>query len=288
MKFLEYCDLCSSKKLIPLYSLTDSKYNIPDSYTLVKCERCGLVFLNPQPEWSELVKHYPPAEYLPWTSKKEMGGWVLKKMYHRWKQIHERGFLIKKSGRLLDIGCGNGDFLLWMERQGMECFGVEPGFEAWKQATKRNLNVFNTTLEEAFFPNNYFDVITSNHVLEHVPEPTSQLFEMKRVLKRKGTILISVPNLRSLDYFVLGERFEEIDCPRHLYSFSRDTLLMYIEKVGLKVIRIRYPSLHLHILKDFQRYFGTKSDGAVVAVSLLINFFKLGHWIEIWLKNSSG
>jgi len=73
-------------------------------------------------------------------------------------------------------------------------YGVEPGNFDKEDVKKHGLNVVKGTLEEAHYPDNYFDVITMNHVFEHVYNSSDTMKELKRILKPNGTLIIAVPN----------------------------------------------------------------------------------------------
>ena len=146
-------------------------------------------------------------------------------------------------GRLLDVGCGNGRFLAQMRKLGWEVVGVEPDPEAVRIAKERfGLEVFQGTLEEAGFPDNSFDAITMNHVIEHVPDPIRLLAECRRVLKPGGKLVVVTPNIWSLGRRLFGEHWRGWEVPRHLFLFSPKSLRTCAERAGLVVQNLRTTS----------------------------------------------
>jgi 2-polyprenyl-3-methyl-5-hydroxy-6-metoxy-1,4-benzoquinol methylase len=96
---------------------------------------------------------------------------------------------------VLDAGCGAGSFLRIAQKLGIDCQGVEPSEYAADVARSQNLKVFTGAIEEfAEQTDDKFDVITSHHVVEHVPNPISTLFAMRKLLAPGGYIWIAVPN----------------------------------------------------------------------------------------------
>ena len=102
-------------------------------------------------------------------------------------------------------------------------------------ANEQGITVICSDLLNAGYPDDYFDVVRFSHVLEHVHEPSNVLAEARRVMKPGGLLVVEVPNHLG----IVNQAFRQSeDVPRHLYSFSVQTLREYYAKVGLRVIRI--------------------------------------------------
>ncbi len=142
------------------------------------------------------------------------------------------GIEIIPNGRYLDVGCGKGTFLYTMKRinPSGEYYCVKPGNFDEEDTKAHGLNVMRKTLEDAHYPDDYFDVITLNHVFEHVPNPSETMKELKRILKPGGILIIAVPNLNSLAYKIFGKFFYQLDVPRHLFHYSDKHLKIYTSK----------------------------------------------------------
>lgn len=234
------CNLCGNAATQPFATVPDlllERLNV--TATLVRCTQCDLVYQNPRPTLSEMDQHYPP-EYEPYTDHAEQrkSNWLLQKAieYGIQKRCH---FITKHKagGRILDIGCAAGTFLLGMQAQGKwQTYGVEISPEVARIARKRhNLNVFTGTLEEAAFADQMFDAVTMWDVLEHVHDPTATLREIRRILKPDGLLLVRVPNLASWDAQLFGKTWAGLDAPRHLYVFTPDTLTQMLAQAGFRV-----------------------------------------------------
>jgi 2-polyprenyl-3-methyl-5-hydroxy-6-metoxy-1,4-benzoquinol methylase len=144
-----------------------------------------------------------------------------------------------ERGRLLDVGCGNGQFLAQMQKLGWEVMGVELDPEAVRIAEERfGLRVFQGTLEEARLPDGSFDTVTMNHVIEHVPNPIGLLAECRRILRPGGKLVVVTPNIESLGHRLFREAWRGLEVPRHLYIFSPRALQECAERAGLKVLKL--------------------------------------------------
>lgn len=127
-----------------------------------------------------------------------------------------------------------------MRELGWEVIGVEPDGQAVKVAQERfGLSVHEGTLEEVGFPDDNFDAITMNHVIEHVWDPIDTLRECRRVLKPGGKLVVITPNIESLGHRLFREAYLHLDPPRHLYLFSPRTLRICAEQAGLRVLQLR-------------------------------------------------
>jgi len=256
---MEYvnCNSCGSADTKILYELWDYLLQRMEVQgTLVRCRQCGLIYQNPRPELNEISFDYPP-EYAPYncqldkTNTSKLDDWLVQ--YGLNKRIH----LIKKykeNGSLLDIGCGSGEFLNAMQIiPGWNLTGVElNSYAADKAIDRYNLRIFNGTLEQAFFPNETFDVVTLWDVLEHLHDPTASLIEIRRILKPGGLLVLRVPNYQSWQRRLFGRHWAGLDAPRHLYVFDAITLSRLLENSGFIIDKIQclmgsYPTFLLSL-----------------------------------------
>jgi SAM-dependent methyltransferase len=144
----------------------------------------------------------------------------------------------KKSGRLLDIGCGNGSFLEFMQRFGYDVSGVELNPQAGK-FTNSSLTgrIFYKDLKGCGFPDKTFDIITLMQALEHVYNLGEIFQEIKRVLKDDGILYLSVPNADFFESRLFGPYYYNLEVPRHLYFFTKISLKKLMSKNGFIVNR---------------------------------------------------
>jgi 2-polyprenyl-3-methyl-5-hydroxy-6-metoxy-1,4-benzoquinol methylase len=141
--------------------------------------------------------------------------------------------------RLLDVGCGRGDFLDRMRRRGWAVEGLDVDSSALEQArAKHGLKVHMGPIEDLRFPGESFDAITMNHVIEHVHDPVSLLRECLRVLKPGGRLAAVTPNLAGLGHRRFGRNWRGLEPPRHLHLFTRKTLGECAARAGCRSFEV--------------------------------------------------
>jgi 2-polyprenyl-3-methyl-5-hydroxy-6-metoxy-1,4-benzoquinol methylase len=234
------CNLCQSNDYTLLYIIPDLMLNKKDvASSLVRCKQCGLVYQNPRPTSAQMASNYPP-EYDPFNIQKEQKqpGWLGKKAFDY--GLSKRCNFVtrfKTGGRLLDVGCATGEFLGAMsKRKGWQLHGVEINPQAALVAIEcYHLEIFTGVLEQAGYPNQYFDVITLWEVLEHLHDPNAALSEIRRILKPDGILVIRTPDLSSWDARFFGKYWSGYDAPRHLYIFNPITLEKILKLAGFYI-----------------------------------------------------
>lgn len=145
--------------------------------------------------------------------------------------------LIKKASphfrSLLDMGCGTGVFLNYMNQKGHEVFGVENNSKARKICLQNKLKVVKKRED---FSSQTFDVITLWHVLEHLPRPEVEFQQFYESLQTNGTLFIAVPNFDSHDSHHYQHRWAALDVPRHLWHFTPQGLVRMAKDNGFDLI----------------------------------------------------
>lgn len=253
------CNLCGSDEPVPLFDGKDRLHGYEDTFTYVRCKRCGLVYMNPQIAPDDIATFYPET-YGPFQStlKEQLSD---KNKLRRRAQRRPLGtFICKKvnqHSRLLDVGCGNGSFLNEMRiLTGCQTYGLDISPLAAKTANENyGLDIHVGTIWEAPFPERYFDVITAWEYLEHVGDPSEVLLKISSLLKNDGSCIISTPNFDSFNRKLFKDRWYGLDCPRHLYIYSPRTISGLLQKNGLAIQEIKYDNRSKGILGSLQYYF---------------------------------
>ena len=153
-------------------------------------------------------------------------------------------------GRVLDIGCASGEWLAEAARLGLDCVGIELNRQAAEIArTVRKLEVVESTLFDADFPDKHFFTALLSHVLEHLCDPLATLREVHRVLQPGGTVIIVVPNLACQEAILLAGSRGGFDMPVHLYHFTPGTLAAMLERAGFEVTELHGRAVDFHGLR---------------------------------------
>lgn len=317
MKQLNKCEICGSKKINFLFYGKDKLYGIPGKFPLFKCENCRTIFLNPQLQYKESAIFYPKNKYHSLesikTEKDSIKTRINLKLYeiyfsekrNLFKKIlfspikfTVRGTTIKKGGKLLDIGCGSGQFLYEMKALGLEVYGVEPNDFDKNSNDKYKLNIKNSELIKAKYPKGFFNIVTINHVFEHVENPKETITEIRRITKKGGALIMGIPNTNSLTKRIFGKNWVGFDVPRHLFDYSNKNIKYLLEKNGFKVLKIRYNSrpsqfvVSLYFLFNVENkneIFNRILEGIFLPLTWLVNSLRVGDQIEVWCikENSS-
>lgn len=138
-----------------------------------------------------------------------------------------------ESPKILDVGCGTGGNLLSFGQIG-PAFGLDISEKAVEFCMKRGLkNVMLSSAEKIKHADRAFDIIVCLDLLEHVINPVETLLEIKRVLKNRGKIVITVPAFR-----ILWSQHDEALC--HLRRYEKESLLSDLQEAGLKVEKMGY------------------------------------------------
>ena len=186
------CSLCGGNDFRLVYEDEDKTLEI------VECQKCKLVFQADVPNGvDDYYRERPTNAHLRWTGTVK-----------RWEDVIQEIASRYPTGRLLDVGCGNGEFIDVMSKKGLSCVGLEPNLtQARSVKESTGLPVVNDVLKEGLFPPASFDVVTFIQVLEHLLDPLEALRIANSFLKPGGMVVIDVPsydNPRFLLYRVTG------------------------------------------------------------------------------------
>lgn len=231
------CNFCGSNDGHNYLKVSDHRLDIPGEWDLFKCNNCGLIYLWPQPDWDELILHYP-EQYHGYLSSKStiLNAFRRYGLKKRIKSILE----FKNSiGVILDIGCASGEFLEeFRNSTGWQVTGLEVVENAIKSAKDKSIPVITEELLNANLDENTFDVVTLWDVLEHLADPSAVLIECHRILKKEGLLVIKTPDPSGIEASIFKEYWVGYEAPQHLFNFPRKVLVDYLYKIGFRVERI--------------------------------------------------
>ena len=232
------CPWCGSEKAQINLWLKD-EFLTKEDFHICECLNCGLLYTMPRPDEEKIGNYYKSEEY--YSHQENKKGFIPKiyetvkktNLKHKYK-IATEGL---KVGKMLDIGCGVGDFLHTAETHGWECIGVEPSEEAKEIARQRTKAQIIKSKELENIPEQTFDIITMWHVLEHVDNLKWQVEQLQRLIKPTGRIVIALPNYKSYDGQYYKEKWAAYDVPRHLNHFNRNTIAKIFKTKGLSLTK---------------------------------------------------
>jgi 2-polyprenyl-3-methyl-5-hydroxy-6-metoxy-1,4-benzoquinol methylase len=149
-----------------------------------------------------------------------------------------------RRGKLLDVGCSVGSFLLVARDRGWDVAGLDVSTGAIEYAASvHGLDARVGTLQDTDHPDESFDVVTIFECIEHMRYPAAALTAANRVLRKGGLLVVTTPNIDGLfprtTYALLANTigaWEHPTPPHHLYQFSRRTLTALLDRSGFAVI----------------------------------------------------
>jgi 2-polyprenyl-3-methyl-5-hydroxy-6-metoxy-1,4-benzoquinol methylase len=239
------CPLCASPEVRPVLRSSDHTVS-SESYEVWHCNSCTGRFTQAVPDEEHIAAYYQSENYISHSNTRKgllaQAYQFARHLTRRQKRMRIERMWKQGPGRLLDIGCGTGEFLDEMQHAGWEVMGLEPDAGARQQARELGLDISES---EALFslPPASFDVITLWHVLEHVHRLDASLDAIARALRPGGFILVAVPNYTSADAEHYASFWAAYDTPRHLYHFSPASMRRLWEAKQFEVRRV-YP-MHL-------------------------------------------
>lgn len=303
---VERCPVCDSEDRRLLYEgLHDRLFGAPGRWTVYSCLACGSAYLDPRPTresigrayeryftheatgrenlhglgWWRRVRRAVANGYLnrrfgtDYRPSSRLGGWLLQFVPGPRHSLDALGRHLPRPApgmSLLDVGCGNGDFLDIARRAGWRVMGVEPDPVAVEVARSRGLDVRLGTIEALAGMTRAFDVITLSHVIEHVHDPLSLLMRCRMLLRPNGWIWIDTPNLDSFGHRRYGAAWRGLEPPRHLVLFTIGSLTQALRQAGFGRVEWapwRPVASGTYAVSEAIRSHETYSDGKAVPLS---------------------
>ncbi|MFH1913903.1 MAG: class I SAM-dependent methyltransferase [Pseudomonadota bacterium] len=206
---------------------------------MLRCSGCGVQLLHPQPSNEQLAQIYNEEYQLAASTDKEIN--CLDEMKTRTAKLYLEAFKeldLPDNPRLLEVGCGWGHFLSEAVQAGFDSYGIEISGHAAKQAAKRLCaeKVLVSTMADAGFPPNSFDVCVMIDVIEHVRNPRLFLEEAVRLIKPGGYLFLVTPSTDCLSARIMGRHWLEYK-PEHLYAFSRRSMAHLLKSINCRDLR---------------------------------------------------
>lgn len=228
-------------------------------YALKECAACAVVFSEPReavgPDWYEAAGPLRGRE----PSGDPRKDW-------RFARFLEAGL---PPGKVLDVGCGEGGFLLLARERGWEVSGFDYDRRVVDLARAKGLSDVRAEEFSAFMrsrADGEFDAAVLFDVLEHVPEPRAFLREVRRVLKAGGVLAVTLPDARRPLPF--GRELHDYP-PMHFTRWTGEALAGFLEREGFRMVRVESSGLPLAYFAD-HLFFYVVMGGLLRAARLLL------------------
>jgi len=276
LETVESCPVCGGSERTVLHDglWDNSALSAPGRWKLWRCSGCGSAYLDPRPTKESIGRAYQsyythndettdpvPEEprsndslraklaggYRYWrfgigSESSNAIGAVIGRMLpaiRRGSDAHFR-YLPKTAAaepRVLDVGCGGGQWLSRAAQTRWKVFGADPDPSAVNLAKSNGLTVRQGGIEVWKDSPEDFDALTMSHVIEHVHDPRDVLKQAWHLLKPGGQLYVETPNIDALGHSLFGRNWRGLEAPRHLVLFNGKSLLGLLRQAGFVNVR---------------------------------------------------
>jgi 2-polyprenyl-3-methyl-5-hydroxy-6-metoxy-1,4-benzoquinol methylase len=271
--YLDKCIGCESKGIVrmPRYAKD----------FLCQCSQCGLIFSQLIPTIDELDKVY---------SKYSRANSISSITIKRYEELLEEFEKYRKTGKILDVGAGDGHFLEVAKMAGWDVYGTEYDDRAIALCKQKGIKTFQGKLSLNDYEENFFDVVTSFEVIEHINNPNEDLGIINKILRKGGVLYITTPNFNGISRRYQRERWTELCYPEHLTYYSAKTLSNLVNAHGFRTLRNLTTGIAINRKYDGQIAGGSVQEQSIREISessffirfakdsvnYILNVFKIG------------
>lgn len=268
------CRICGNVAGNEAFVVREMMLGLRDEFEYFMCSACGCLQIAEVPE--DLAPYYPPDYYsysaIEWPDPRSLGvrarrsrtrhhlgsatviGAALARVFGeadlpRWV----RGGHIHVHSRILDVGCGSGQLLASLMKQGFtELTGLDP-YAPVGGPTEAPIRILRQELDEL---DEEFDLVMFHHSFEHLPDPLRALSTVEARLRPGGAVVIRVPVVPSVAWETYGTDWVQLDAPRHLYLHSEESLGLSASQSGFEIESVFFDSTAFQFLGSEQYRLG--------------------------------
>lgn len=276
------CRICGQEGFFQSYLVCEMMQNTRDEFEYFVCDNCNCLQIAVVPD--DLEKYYGKNYY----------SFIV-------PEIKDSAFPDnpKSMIKILDVGCGNGDWLVQCAKDGYgNLYGCDPFIEGDIQYENR-INIRKCVIHDIDGAN-IFDFIRFGDSYEHLSDPYETLLSAKRLLKNDGEILLAIPTYPNIAFDLFGPYWYQLDAPRHIFIHSMDSINYLAQKSGLKIKEVEYDSNSGQIFASFfyqhkisyyeiteeliKEYFPQQEISKICSMSKEANCNKYGDHMNVYLK----
>ncbi|MCS7297634.1 MAG: class I SAM-dependent methyltransferase [Bacteroidia bacterium] len=231
--YLKSCPVCDCNKVAPVRGY--------EEVYLHRCERCGFHFSNRIATPEELK--IPYAKY-------SRSDWISPITLLRYQELLGYFEKYRRINTILDVGCGNGHFLKVALERGWKVYGIEYDEKAVQMCKNKDVPCHLGSILD-FEAETQYDVITFFEVIEHLFYPKEHIQKAYRLLRHKGAIYITTPNLHSLSGYIVGKEIHDFFCyPEHVCYFTPYTLHRMLTEVGFHKVYMKTTGIDIFYIRN--------------------------------------
>jgi 2-polyprenyl-3-methyl-5-hydroxy-6-metoxy-1,4-benzoquinol methylase len=235
------CPICFSQNSNVVYELYDDRYGFKANFNLLKCEQCRHQYLDKAPDSQELgdlyTDYYPrhsfdPKTFKPYKDRNKFYNWLAGGRANACQSV-------PVGKRVLDIGCGFGETLSYLEAKGCEAYGIDADRNVEVIAQRYGLKIDVGVFDASLYEDGFFDYVIMNQVIEHVPDLNTTFEMISNVLNKDGKCIMSTPNANGWGAKFFGKKWLNWHVPYHQQFLSKHSLYLLAEKYGFLVEEIQ-------------------------------------------------
>ena len=269
---LHQCPVCRNS-VFSLFLEIEDVFLSKELFSVQKCDSCGFKFINPRPDKMEIERYYQSNDYISHDAKNAN---FINQIYKQARRfaIRNKYKIVKKyisAGKVLDIGCGTGEFLGYCNSMGFDAEGVEPNLKARSYARQVNKIPVAEALTDLVSRKATFGSISMWHVLEHIHDLNDEIEHVKALLEPGGVFIVAIPNCDSWDAQKYGKYWAAYDAPRHLYHFNQETLTRLVSNHGFELVKTIPQKLDAFYISMLSEKYSTGSNAYFK--SLILGFW---------------
>jgi SAM-dependent methyltransferase len=236
------CPNCNSDSWVIVAKPVSHNPKIEGQFSVVRCQSCGMHYLNPRPDGESLGNFYKIIQEKSSSYTTDSPSLVQKSFLKQlWYNLNYSNPLLSMIDcePVLDIGCGSGELLSELSGRGYEAHGLEFDPVAVADCVSKGFKVTQGNVQNFEIPKGVYKCIVLSHTLEHLSDPVAVLQKLRDALPPDGKIVIAVPYVKSPMVKLFGDSWHGWDPPFHLFHFDKSTMRQICEKAGLVVTRVK-------------------------------------------------
>jgi 2-polyprenyl-3-methyl-5-hydroxy-6-metoxy-1,4-benzoquinol methylase len=263
------CPVCLSSSSHHKHKLYDDRYGFEGHFNLQACNQCDHNYLVGAPIDSELgdlyTNFYPRKSFNPDNFRAYKKGSAVQNWLVGGKSSACQS--VTPGSRVLDIGCGYGETLAYMESIGCDVYGIDADRNVIEIANKFGFKIHIGVFHNSIYESDFFDFVTMNQVIEHVPNINETFLAISKILKPGGSCVISTPNANGWGAKLFGSRWVNWHAPYHQQFISNKSIQMLAELHGFQIQKIETI---------------TRSEWLMYQVLHLLNYPQYGEPSSFW------
>ncbi|HEY6390584.1 MAG TPA: class I SAM-dependent methyltransferase [Bryobacteraceae bacterium] len=228
------CPICESEGAA-LFTQRDLFCGLDGEFGQRYCAGCGVYFLSPRVPESRIGDYYPDV-YAPYQKRSysKLAGKAASALGldTRRQRIVER---FVQRGRILDVGCGSGEFLEGLARGPWQRYAMDT---KWYGRYGLPDGFHEGRFDHEPPPFADLDAITLWHVFEHLYHPQQALDNAATLLRPGGFLFLAIPDLKCVERLLFRKYWVGWDPPRHIATYSANAIEVLLRRAGLRQVAV--------------------------------------------------